>query len=85
METIRLIAVLLCLAGAMAADYFVFQPGDPINSTTLAQLRETELAKLNTYRNAHGVGTVKTTEFLQNAAQLYAQYLCDTQTFAHSI
>jgi hypothetical protein len=55
-----LIVVFLLIAGAIADDYFVFYPGVPINSTTLSNLRASELAKLNSFRTAHGVGTLVT-------------------------
>lgn len=59
-----LIVVFLLIAGALAADYFVFYPGVAINSTTLSDLRASELAKLNSFRTAHGVGTLVTNSTL---------------------
>lgn len=52
---ISFVVVLLLTTVAYASDFFTFYPQTDIESTTLSDLRISELTKLNSFRLAYGV------------------------------
>ncbi len=81
---VSLIVLLGLLVCTLSQDPVILKADTDFTPALKQSLAQGDLAKLNSLRALHGVGSVIISSTLTAAAQAYADNLCSTGVFAHS-